>query len=108
MSVGQSHFRYMVFTNSSLEVFDKVQVLETLLSSYTQKVFPKTSVDENFVGFEFEADRNLYLDMRDIHLSLRVQLFKGRLFDALIFFSQKIYFFEVALGFSIVLSRCFP
>ena len=41
MSVNQSsHFRYGAFTNSSLEIFDKVPVLETIMSSYTQEVFP--------------------------------------------------------------------
>ena len=52
------------------------------MSSYTQEVFPSTSLDESSLEFEFETDRNLYLDMRDTHLSLKLQLFKGRLFDA--------------------------
>ena len=81
MSVKQSHFRCGAFTNSSLEIFDKVPVLETIMSSYTQEVFPSTSLDESSIEFEFETDRNLYLDMRDTHLSLKLQLFKGRLFD---------------------------
>ena len=83
MSVNQSsHFWYGVFTNSSLEIFDKVPVLETIISSYIQEVFPSTSLDESSIEFEFETDRNLYLDMRDTHLSLKLQLFKGRLFEA--------------------------
>ena len=82
MSVNQSHFRNKAFTNSSLEIFDKVLVLETIMSSYIQEVFPSTSLDESSIEFEFETDRNLYLDMRDTHLSLQLQLFKGRLFDA--------------------------
>ena len=77
MSVNQSsHFWYEAFTNSSLEIFDKVPVLETIMSSYTQEVFPSTSLDESSIEFEFETDRNLYLDMRDTHLSLKLQLFK--------------------------------
>ena len=40
MSVNQSHLRYGAFTSSSLEIFDKVRVLETIMSSYTQEVFP--------------------------------------------------------------------
>ena len=52
------------------------------MSSYPKKVFPSTSLDESSIEFEFETDRNFYLDMRDIHLSLKLQLFKGRLFDA--------------------------
>ena len=78
MSLNQSHFRYGAFTNSSLETFDQVPVL----SSYRQEVFPSTSLDEISFEFEFETDCNLYLDMRDTRLSLKLQLFKGRLFDA--------------------------
>ena len=81
MSVRQSHFRYRVFTNSSLEIFDKVPVLETIMSSYTQEVFPSISLDESNIESDFETDCILYLDMRDTHLSLKLQLFKGRLFD---------------------------
>ena len=52
------------------------------MSSYTQEVFPRTSLDETSIEFEFETDRNLYLDMGGTHLSLKLQLFKRRLFDA--------------------------
>ena len=83
MSVHESSlFWYGAFTNTSLEIFGKVPVLETIMSSYTQEIFPSTSLDESSIEFEFETDRNLYLDMRDTHLSLKLQLFKGRLFDA--------------------------
>ena len=51
------------------------------MSSYTQDVFPCTSMDESSIEFEFETDRNLFLDLRDTHISLKLQLFKGRLFD---------------------------
>ena len=33
------------------------------------------------IKFEFETDRSIYLDMRDIHLQIKVSLRKGRLFD---------------------------
>ena len=82
MSVNHSHFWYGSFTNSSLEIFDKVPVLETIMSSYTHEVFPIFSLDESSIEFEFETDRNFYLDMHHTHFSLKLQLFKGRLFDA--------------------------
>ena len=74
--------QYGAFTNFSLEIFDKVPVLETIMSSYAQEVFPSTSLDESSFEFEFEKDRNLYLYMRDSHLSFKLQLFNERLFDA--------------------------
>ena len=52
------------------------------MSSYAQEVFSSTSVDESSTLFEFETDRKFYLDMRDTHLCLKLQLFEGRLFDA--------------------------
>ena len=75
--IQSSQLRYGAFTNSSFEIFDKVPVLETIVSSYIQEV------NESSIEFEFETDRNLYLDMRDTHHSLKLHLFKGRLFEAL-------------------------
>ena len=83
MIINQSsHYWYGAFTNSALEIFDKVLVLETIISSYTQEVFLSNSLDESSIDFEFDTDRNLYLDMPDTHLSLKLQLFKGKMFDA--------------------------
>ena len=50
--------------------------------SYTQEVFPSTSLDQSSIEFEYETYRNLYLNLRDTHLSIKLQFFKGRLFDA--------------------------
>ena len=82
MSIKQNHFRYGAFTNSSLEIFDKVPNLKKILLSYTQEVFPSNSLDESSIEYEFETDRILYLNMRDTNLSVKLHLFKGRLFDA--------------------------
>ena len=76
----------MIFGTERLQIllwrFLIKSVSKTIMSSYTQGVFPSTSLDESSIDFEFEMDRNLYLDMRDTHLSLKLQLFKGRLFEA--------------------------
>ena len=42
------------------------------MSSYTQEELPSTSLDESSIQFEVETDCNLYLDMRDTHLSLKL------------------------------------
>ena len=76
MNVNQIRFRHGDFTNSSLEIFDKVPVLETIMSSDTREVFPNTSLDESSIEFEFETDRNLYLDVLDTRLSLKLHLLK--------------------------------
>ena len=80
-STNDSNFRYGHFTNSCLEIFDKIPVLEPIESSHVQEVYPSTSLDESSIEFEFETDRSKYLDMRDIHLQIKVGLQKGRFFD---------------------------
>ena len=56
--------------------------METIISFYTQEVFPSTSLDESSFEFEFETDQKIYLYMRETDRSLKLQLFKWRLFDA--------------------------
>ena len=80
-STNDSSFRYGHFTNSCLEIFDKNPVLEPIESSHIEEVYPSTSLDESSNEIEFETDRSIYLDMRDIHLQIKVGLQKGRLFD---------------------------
>ena len=79
-STNDSNFRYGHFTKFCLEIFDKIPVLEPIESSHIQEVYPSTSLDESSIEFEFETDRSIYLDMRDIHLQIKVGLQKGRLF----------------------------
>ena len=57
-------------------------LFQTIIASYTQEVFSSTSLDESSIEFEPEKNRNLYLDMGDNQLSLKLQLIKGGLFDA--------------------------
>ena len=60
-SINQSsHFCSGAFTHSSLEIFGKVPVLEIIISTHTQEVFPSTSLDESSIEFEFETEHNLY------------------------------------------------
>ena len=80
-SKNDSNIRYGHFTNSCLEIFDKIPVLKPMESSHVQELYPSTSLDESSIEFEFETDRSIYLDMRDIHLQIKVGLQKGRLFD---------------------------
>ena len=82
MGINQSnHFRYGAFTNSSSEIIEKVPVLETVMSSYTEEKFPSISLEEITIEFLFEMDRSLYMNMPDTHFSLKHQLFNGKLFE---------------------------
>ena len=64
-----SHFRYGALTHFSVEIYNKVLVLETFMSSHTQEEFPSASLDESSFEFELETDRNLYFGMTATHLS---------------------------------------
>ena len=61
-------------------MFDKIPILEPIESFHIQEVYPTTSLDESISEFMFEIDRSIYLDMRDIHLQIKVDFQKGRLF----------------------------
>ena len=58
-------------------------VFEPTESSLVQKFIPVIQVlqvDKSSIEFEFETDRGIYIDMRDIHLQIKVGLQKGRFF----------------------------
>ena len=56
----------------------KVPVVVDVLSSHEQESYPKTSLDENCIEFEFQTDRNYYVDLRQTYLALKLKLVRGR------------------------------
>ena len=76
MSIKQnSHFRYGSFRNSSLDTFDKVLLLQKIISSYTTpESFHSFSLVESDILFEFDTYCNLFLDMRNAHFNLKLQM----------------------------------
>ena len=64
-STNDSIFRYENFTNSSLEIFGKIPVLESIESSYIQEVCPSTSLDESSNESEIKNtdQKFFYLDV---------------------------------------------
>ena len=59
----------------------KVRVVDDVLSSHKQKIYPTTALDENSIEFEFQTDRNVYVDLRQTYLALKLKLVKRRGFD---------------------------
>ena len=55
--------------------------MDSVLSSHEQKIYPTTSLDENSIEFEIQTDRNVYVDLRQTNLALKIKLVKGRGFD---------------------------
>ena len=56
----------------------KITVLDDVLSSHELEIYPTTSLDENCMEFEFQADRNYYVNLRQTYLPLKLKLFRGR------------------------------
>ena len=59
----------------------RVPVVDDVLSSHEHESYPTTFLDENSIEFEFQTGRNVYVDLRQTYLALKIKLFKGRGFD---------------------------
>ena len=55
----------------------KVPVIDNVLLSNEQEVYPTTSLDENCIRFEFQTDRKYYVDLRQTYLALTLKYVKG-------------------------------
>ena len=71
-------FRYQPFVAVSGNLGGKIPVIDHVLSSHEQEIYPITSVDKNCIEFEFQTDRNYYVDLRQTYLALKLKLVKGR------------------------------
>ena len=68
-----SNFRYQSF----LAVSGKLGV-DDVLSSNEQEIYLTTSLDDTCIEFEFQTDRNYYVDLRQTYLVLKLKLVSGR------------------------------
>ena len=59
----------------------KVAIVDDVLSSQEQDIYPTTSLDENCIEFEFHMDRNFYIVFRQPFLALKLKFVKGRGYD---------------------------
>ena len=73
-----SNFRYQPFVAVSGNVGGQVPVVDDVLSSHEQEIYPITSLDENCIEFEFQTDGNYYVDLRQTNLALKLKLVRGR------------------------------
>ena len=76
-----NNFRYQHFVAVSGNPGVKVPVLDNVLSSNEQEIYPTTSLDENGNEFEFQTDGNVYVGLRQTYLAVKIKLVKGRGFD---------------------------
>ena len=62
--MSNKNFRYQPFVAVSGNLGGKVPIVDHVLSSHEQEIYPTTSLDENCIEYEFQADRNYYVDLR--------------------------------------------
>ena len=79
--MSNNNFRYQPFVAVSGNVGGKVPIFDDVLSSHEQETYPNTSLDENCIEFEFQTDRNYYVDLRQSFLALKVKFVKRRAYD---------------------------
>ena len=77
-----NNFRYQHFVTVSGNPGVKNPVVDNVLSSHEHEIYPTTSLDENSIEFEFQTDRNIYVDLRQTYLALKNKLVKGRDFES--------------------------
>ena len=76
-----NNFRYQIFVGVSGNAGVRIPGVDNVLSSHEQEFYPTTSLDENSLEFEFQTDRNVYVDLRQTYLALKAKLVKGLRFD---------------------------
>ena len=78
---SQNNFSYQAYLAVSGNLGGKVAVVDDVLSSHEQQIYPTTSLDGNSIEFEFQTDPNYYVDSRQSYLPFKVKLFKERGYD---------------------------
>ena len=76
--MSNNNFRYQPFVAVSGNLGGKVTFVDDVLSSHEQEIYPTTSLDENCIEFEFQTDRNYFVDLRQTYLALKLKLVRGR------------------------------
>ena len=61
---SQNNFRYQPYVASSGNLGGKVPVVDDVLASHEQQIYPTTSLDEKIIEFEFQTDLNYCVDLR--------------------------------------------
>ena len=69
-------FRYQPFVAVPGNLGGKAPVVDDVLSSHEQEIYPTTSLDKNCKEYEFGTDRNHYVDLRDI-LGFETEICQG-------------------------------
>ena len=66
------------FVTVSGNLGGKVPVVNDVLSSNEQEIYPTNSFEEDYLEFEFQRDRNYYVNLRQTNLALKLNFVKAR------------------------------
>ena len=79
--MSNNNFGYQHFVAVSGNLGGKVPIVDDVLSSHEQEIYPTTSLVDSCIEFEFQTDRNYYVDLRQPFLALKLKFVKGRGYD---------------------------
>ena len=79
--MSNNNYRHQPFVAVSGNLGGKIPIVDDVLSSHEQEIYPSTSLDENCIKFEFLTDRNYYVDLRQSFLALKLKFVKARGYD---------------------------
>ena len=79
--MSNNNFRYQPIVAVSGKLRRKVAIVDDVLSSREREIYLTTSLDENCIEFEFQTDRNYYVDLRQSFLALDLKLVTGCGYD---------------------------
>ena len=72
--MSNNNFRYQPFVAVSGNLGGKVPLVDDVMSSNEQEVYPTTSLDENCKELELQTDRNYYVDLRQSFFGIDAQI----------------------------------
>ena len=80
--MSNNNFRYQPFVAVSRNRRGKVPNVDNVLSlNHENGIYPTTSVGKNCIEFEFQTDRNYYIDLRKSFLAMKLKFVKVRGYD---------------------------
>ena len=79
--MSNNNFRYQLFVAVFGNLGGKVPIVDDVLSSHEQEIYPTTSLDEDCIDCEFQTDRHYYADLRQYFLAMKLKFLKGHGYD---------------------------
>jgi len=69
-------------THSGLQLFDAPRVLTPFERGFTEEIFSKTTLNGPTLEFELSGERNIYVDLRNIYLHIKITLLSWKHTDS--------------------------